>query len=106
MKTIWKYEIYPEFENQIIEMPTGAVILSFGLDGNDQLCFWAQVDDSAPLEEHLVACVGTGWPMENVFNAKDRYACFIGTVTHGQYVWHLIDLGAGPVKENFNLLLF
>lgn len=96
MYTIWKYEIEPDFVNQVCKMPAGAVILSFGLDGADKLCFWARVNDEAPIEEHVVACVGTGWPLDAVFNERlDKYACFIGTVTHGIYVWHLFDLGAG-----------
>lgn len=92
MITIWKYKVEPDFVNQIVKMPAGAVILSFGLDGADQLCFWARVDDQAPLEERVVSCIGTGWEMDHVFN-KSEYACFIGTVTHGQYVWHFIDCG-------------
>lgn len=102
MITIWKYLVEPDFINQIIKMPAGAVILSFGLDAEDQLCLWAKVDSNAPLEDHTIACVGTGWELEHVFEAPNRYAAFIGSVTHGQYVWHLIDLGAGPDPEIFN----
>ena len=90
MITIWKYEIEPDLVNQVYDMPAGAVILSFGLDGQGTMCFWARVDDEAPKENHVVACVGTGWPIDH--NAS--YVCFfIGTVTHGPYVWHLFDLG-------------
>lgn len=103
MITIWKYLVEPDDVNQVYGMPAGALILSFGLDGNDQLCFWAKVNDAAQLEDHVVACVGTGWELDHVFGAKDRYACFIGSVTHGSYVWHLIDLGAGSISEDINL---
>ena len=99
MLTIWKYKVEPDFVNQIIEMPKGALILSFGLDANDELCFWAQVDDSAPLEEHVIACVGTGWSIDHVCDSVRRYACFIGTVTHGDYVWHLFDLGGAAIDD-------
>ena len=96
MYSIWKYEVEPDFVNQIYEMPKGATILSFGLDGNDKLCFWARVNVEAPKEPHMVACVGTGWPIDNIFNDRvGKYVSFIGTVTHGIYVWHLFDLGAG-----------
>lgn len=93
MQTIWKYYVLPEDVNQIYDMPQGAIVLSFGVDPAGNMCFWAQVDDKAPRVPHLIACVGTGWPLDNVFAAKGRYANFIGTVTKGEYVWHLVDLG-------------
>ena len=100
MYSIWKYEVEPDFVNQKYTMPKGATILSFGLDGNDQLCFWARVNTEAPKEEHLIACVGTGWPIDNMFNERvGKYVNFIGTVTHGVYVWHLFDLGAALGEE-------
>lgn len=98
MQTIWKYEIEPDFIIQLYKMPIGASILSFGLDGNDKLCFWARVDDKHPLEEHAVICVGTGWELDHVFNTLDTLnesVCFIGSLTHGPYVWHLFDIGGG-----------
>lgn len=104
MYTVWKYEIEPDFVNQIIQMPKDATILSFGLDGNDQVCFWALVDDQAALEDHVFACVGTGWPLEQALNDQARFVSFIGTVTHGAYVWHLFDLGAGAAQEHFELV--
>ena len=93
MYTIWKYEVEPDFVNQVYEMPTGAVILSFGFDANSSMCFWALVDDQAPKENHTVACVGTGWPIDNAMGNDARYSCFIGTAVCGSYVWHLFDLG-------------
>lgn len=96
MYTVWKYRIEPDIINQVYEMPTGAVILSFGMDPNNDLCFWARVNDEAPMEDHVVACIGTGWPLDAIFNERiDKYACFIGTITRGAYVWHLFDMGAG-----------
>ena len=104
MYSIWKYEVDPDFVNQIYQMPAGAVILSFGLDGNNRLCFWARVNTEAPICAHTIACVGTGWPIDNVFSDRaGKYASFIGTVTHGAYVWHLFDLGAAADLENFEL---
>ena len=100
MYSIWKYPIEPDFINQVYKLPTGAEILSFGLDGEDRLCFWAMVNTQAPVEERVFACVGTGWPIDNVFNERAaKYVNFIGTVTHGIYVWHLFDLGAGAASE-------
>lgn len=101
MYTIWKYEIEPDFVNQVYMMPAESVILSFGLDANNNLCFWARVNDAAPMVEHAVACIGTGWPLETIFNERaNKYVCFIGSVTHGSYVWHLFDLGARSCSSN------
>lgn len=94
MQTIWKYEVEPDIVIQTFDMPKDAIVLSFGLDPHGSMCFWAKVDDQAPIEEHLIGCIGTGWPADNIFEAIGRYACFIGTVTHGPYVWHLFDLGS------------
>jgi hypothetical protein len=90
--SIFKYKIEPDFLVQQIELPKGAKVLSFGVDGNDQLCFWADVNSQAPKEKHRVACVGTGWDISALFKVEQMR--FIGTVTHGVYVWHLFDLGA------------
>lgn len=102
--TIWKYKIEPSFENQIYPLPAGAVILSFGLDSVGALCFWARVNESAPLENHVLACVGTGWSLDAAFNDRlGKYAVFVGTTVQGDYVWHLFDLGAGADQEIFEL---
>lgn len=90
MITIWKYEVEPDLVNQVYKMPSGAQIVSFGLDPQGAMCFWAIVDDTHTLEEHAVACIGTGWDAN--FGAL---ALFVGSVTKGPYVWHLFDLGAG-----------
>ena len=100
MICIWKYEVEPDFVNQNYIMPEGAIILSFGLDGSGKMCFWAQVDTEAPKVEHNIACVGTGWGLDVLNNKEIEYACFIGSLTHGPYVWHLFDLGAGACSKN------
>lgn len=98
MYSIWKYGIEPDIVNQVYRMPEGAVILSIGLDPHGKMCFWAQVNTEAELEDHAVACIGTGWDMGAILGEKNRYVNFIGTVVHGEYVWHMFDLG-GKVKE-------
>lgn len=97
--SIWKYEVEPDLINQEYQMPAGAVILSFGLDDKGKMCFWARVNTEAAMEAHVVACVGTGWPLDTIFtNRQGEYVCFIGTVTKDDYVWHLWDLGVGSVE--------
>jgi hypothetical protein len=103
MYSIWKYEIEPDFVNQVYDLPIGAEILSFGIDPNDRLCFWALVDTDAATEARTFACVGTGWPMDAALNDKVNYLAFIGTVTHGEYVWHLMEICAGADSEIFEL---
>lgn len=90
--SIFKYEVEPDFLVQHIELPKGADVLSFGVDANDKLCFWAAVDSRAPKEKHRVACVGTGWDITALLKVETMK--FIGTAVHGPYVWHLFDLGA------------
>ena len=103
MYTIWKYNITPSLEVQETWLPVGATILSFGLDPKDNLCYWAQVDPSAPKEKHRVACVGTGWPLD-IYDASNQYALHIGTVRKGLEMWHFFDLGADPDGEIFELV--
>jgi hypothetical protein len=97
--SIYKYPVEPDFLIQVYDMPKGAVILSFGLDGNNQLCFWAHIDKDAPLEARKIACVGTGWDLTALYSGDTTQ--FIGTTTHGPYVWHLFDMGAveGRIQE-------
>lgn len=103
MYSIWKYEIEPDFVNQVYDLPIGAEILSFGIDPNDKLCFWALVDTDAATEPRTFACVGTGWPIDMALSDKVGYVAFIGTVTHGAYVWHLMEVGADADSEIFEL---
>ena len=103
MQTIWKYKIEPDFVNQVYRMPKGAIVLSVGADAHNNLCFWAKVDTAAEYEDHLMACVGTGWEMDHIFNAKDSYACFIGTIRRDEYMYHVIDLGGRPDKRENEL---
>ena len=101
MNTIWKYKFEQDFGFQEYEMPKGSVILSCGQDPAGNMSFWARVDDQAPMENHLIACVGTGWEIDSVLEAKGYHACFIGTVVRGPYVWHLFDLGAKLDSTDF-----
>lgn len=83
--TIWKYEIEPDLVNQVYDLPAGAQVLSFGLDPVERLCFWALVEEEAPKEARVFACVGTGWNVE-------EGARFVGTAVKGEYVWHLFEV--------------
>jgi len=94
MYSIWKYNVEPNIINQEYYLPEGAQIVSFGLDPADNMCFWARVNTNAPKVARMVACVGTGWPLDNVYSKSNgRQVEFIGSLTHGPYVGHLFDLG-------------
>lgn len=89
---IWKYKVMPDNVNQVFSLPRGAEILSFGVDGANQLCFWALVNEQAPHEDRVLVCVGTGWPLTTLEGAKERTIDFIGSVTQDVYVWHLFEI--------------
>lgn len=100
MYTIWKYSIGPSKEAQIYSLPAGAEILSFGIDAQNNLCFWARVNTAAMLEHHKLACVGTGWALDNILNERsNKYILFIGTAQYDSDMWHLFDLGAADESE-------
>lgn len=88
MNTIWKYKVLPLDGPQRYDMPEGAQIISAGLDPQEDMCFWALVDSSAPLEERTIWCVGTGWPLDELEMPDAR---FIGTIRHDPYMWHIFE---------------
>lgn len=90
MLSIWKYQVEPDMLNQLVEMPKDATILSFGVDPQGALCFWAQVDTEARHVDRIISCVGTGWNVDTVVVNEGR---FVGTAVRGDYVWHFFDLG-------------
>ena len=85
MQVVHKYPIvlgdYP-----LVKMPTEAKILHFGLDANEILCIWAEVNPENTFTAKEFQIVGTGHAVDE--SAK-RY---IGTVIHHTYVWHLYEL--------------
>lgn len=79
MSVIWKFPV--RLGESTIAAPRGAKFLTFQLqDGTP--CFWALVDESAPLVEYLVTVRGTGHAI------PDNRGTYIGTAQDGTYVWH------------------
>src|SRR6266550_3975656 len=97
LSTIWKYPV-PIEDAFMLEMPSGAVPLSFGVQ-RGRLCLWAAVDEAEPGREwRRFLLRGTGPPHQFDFSLSR----FIGTVVLDDLglVFHLFDAGvaAAPVR--------
>lgn len=88
MLTIYKYQIYPS--SKIINIPTyqGVTPLSCGLDYNGDMCIWAVVETEAPAAFMEVYCVGTGWPLDEIFTGECDVE-YVGQIKDGEYIWHV-----------------
>lgn len=94
-RTVWKFPT-PLYEirgpTNVIAMPRGAEVLAVGTQGLE-LCLWARVDPTAPVENRLFAFVGTGHPAPH----DGRY---VGLVSFdGPLVIHVFEFGASRPKE-------
>lgn len=85
MKTIWKFEAAIA-DTIIIEMPSGAKILSVASQKLGAICFWAVVESDARKEERHFQVRGTGHLLGSVNSGR-----FIGTVIDGRFVWHVFE---------------
>ena len=65
METIYKYPLEITDKQEIL-MLEGAVPLCVDFDGNNQLCLWANVNDTAGKEKSTIYVLGTGNPMPDV----------------------------------------
>lgn len=84
MRTIWKYEVYPDLFN--VEMPIGAKILSCQVQ-NRTIQMWALVDTGNKLETRQFVVFGTGQEI-NDYNLQ-----FIATFQPDPYlVFHLFEI--------------
>ena len=86
MKTIYKYPI--ESIGETITMPTGAIVISAAVQG-DEICLWAEVDtdNKKEVRRFEVFCTGEGMPRGN----GDAVRIFIATVFRGPYVFHVYE---------------
>lgn len=85
MKTIFKYPIKLA-DIQDVRMPRGAKIISAQMQG-EQLCLWAEVDNTVGLKWRSIEVFGTGHPM------PEAPRLFIGTVQMhgGSLIWHVYE---------------
>ncbi len=87
MKTIWKYILKSEDE-QIIEMPRGAEILTVQLQ-NHALCLWAIVYEHVPKTPRKIIIYFTG---EEITKDKNNLK-YIGTcqLSDGKIIVHVFE---------------
>jgi hypothetical protein len=85
MRTVYKYEV--ELNKYVtIAMPLEAEILHFGLDYEQDLCIWAEVETERDTEARVFQIVGTG----NEITNSDSF--HLGSCVVGPYVWHLYEV--------------
>lgn len=83
MKTIFKYELRPVDQQEVL-MPHGAKLRSVGVQSG-RMMLWAEVDTEKPAEARTIHIVGTGNPIPPLAAAVE----FIGTVQVPPFVWHV-----------------
>lgn len=89
MRTIYRYSIpliSTEFD---MDLPVGAVILSFQTQ-NGIPSIWAMIDKDADIEQRHFRFYGTGYPIDK----SHKELRYIGTTQQSQtppLVWHLFE---------------
>lgn len=93
-QVIYKYPLNASDGLATVKLPSGAIVLSTGMDGLQQLCLWALVDKNektTKLRDFLVLV--TGEPTsDSILSGK-----FIGTVKIHEYpclIVHVIQVEA------------
>jgi hypothetical protein len=73
--------------NNTVKMPDGAYIMHVGVQKNDKIVMWAEVDPSAEVTERKFRVYATGEP--HTYDDAD----YVGTVQTGAgYVWHIYEV--------------
>jgi len=83
MKEVWKYPLRLLDGQQVVKMPTGAEVLSVGIQGSTPT-IWAEVDPAAKMEPRYFQVHGTGHPISNG-------GVFVGTAVGVPFVWHVYE---------------
>lgn len=92
MKSIYKYKLNLISVEQDIEMPKDAIVLSAGLDSNDDMCIWVAVDNKNEYEIQTIYILGTGWDIDfliDFLEEENKDLRFINTVRKDPYMWHI-----------------
>lgn len=83
---IFKYEVQPGGEHQMVGMHKDAILLDMQSQGG-MLVLWAAVDPQQPIVQRDLSVIGTGWDL------PCGTATYMATAQQGSLVWHLIDGG-------------
>ena len=88
MKTIWKFPL-KMVENQSVEMPSDAKILSVQIQFEEPM-MWCLVEPDKPKIFREIRIIGTGNEIERQFEG-----IYIDTikVSGGNYIFHIFDQG-------------
>jgi hypothetical protein len=86
--TIWKFILSNAVDD--ISMPLGARVISAGIDPNNDLCVWAEVNPSNAYTFRSFMFLGTGMPIPKTPEGKTRK--FIGTANRGPLIWHIYEI--------------
>lgn len=89
-RRIYKYPVRLNGYPHDFELPVGHPILHVGMQYDvsyleDVVCFWMVDDPDAPKMTRRFEVVGTGHALPT--GGEPR-----GSVQHGQFVWHLVEL--------------
>lgn len=92
MQTIYKYILNPSPQVQEIQMYYGAKVLSVGIDKDNNLAMWVEVDTTFSRKTFKFFCVGTGWDLSDIFHYKK--IIFHGTIVDNKtgLVWHVYEV--------------
>lgn len=93
MKVIYKYPL--TVGGQYVKMPLQSKLMNVGLDPQGELCIWAIVDPDQPLIEIVFGVFGTGQEISE----KVDLGRYLGSVTSGQFVWHVFLIGVVKTDE-------
>lgn len=83
---IWKF-VFTE-QKQVFEMPEGAQVFHCHAQNAD-VCLWAGVDSTRPMESRTFHIIGTGWKFGDDLNRQ-----YIGTahIESAGLVWHVFEI--------------
>jgi hypothetical protein len=87
MKEIWKFELEPQTGEQILDMPSGAQILTVQTQG-ENICLWAEVDSSEiylPKEKRTFIVHFTG------VSYTRKCDSYMGTCTVDHFMFHVFE---------------
>lgn len=89
-RAIWKFELGMTDEEQEIEMPVGAQIVSAAFQGTHP-CLWAICGIGNATEARRFVIVGTGWTGKAEWWNRLQH---IATLHQNGFVWHLFEVVA------------
>lgn len=87
MKVVWKFPLALA-DRQLINMPTGAKLLTVQMQDVD-ICLWALVDPDAAPVQRAITVAGTGHTM---LGETGKYVATF-QMAHGELVFHVFDHG-------------